>query len=386
MVIGIPRGLHTYSHYPMWQRFLYGLGLETLVSPFTTRDILAAGVRCAPSEICLPVKAYLGHVEWLRNRCDAILIPRVVCLKQDGRLRFGCPKALALPDLVRSLISPVPRILELNLDERLETARRSYLGLARLLNPDHKGGSAFEQGVREQAETDLRLRSGAPFATFWQGSDPTCGSGFPAATGTSQSAVRSPQSALKSSFVIRHSSLPNPQSAVRSPQSPVPAPRPLTPALRIGVIAHPYLLFDSILSIGLKEKLENLGAQVFTPGTVPETATFPESARTREICWYYEQELLRSAGYLLAAGRIDGLLLVSSFSCGTSAVINEVINRELNHSGIPMSTLLLDEHTAEAGLMTRLEAFVDLVKHRTKHKGLASSKSKGQSPKQRIKS
>ncbi len=337
MVIGIPRGLHAYSHYPMWRRFLSALGVETIVSPLTTRDILAAGVKHAPSEICLPVKAYLGHVEWLRDRCDAILIPRVVCLRQDGRLRFGCPKALALPDLVRSLISPLPRILELNLDARLETFKKSYLGLARLLNPDNMGKTALELGIREQAETDRRLRSGAPFATFWQSTDPTCGSGFPAATGTSQSA-------RESSFVNRNSSL------------------------HIGIIAHPYLLFDSTLSIGLKEKLENLGAQVLTPVTVPENATFPESARTREISWYYEQELLRSASYLLADGRVDGLLLVSSFSCGTSAIINEVINRELNHSGIPMSTLLLDEHTAEAGLTTRLEAFVDLVKHRARRK------------------
>jgi predicted nucleotide-binding protein (sugar kinase/HSP70/actin superfamily) len=337
MVIGIPRGLHAYSHYPTWQRFLSGLGAETLVSPLTTRDILAAGVRLAPSEICLPVKAYLGHVEWLSDRCDAILIPRVVCLKQGGRLHFGCPKALALPDLLRSLISPVPRILELNLDERLEAARKSYLGLARLLTSDHKGSLAFEQGLREQAETDRRLRSGASFDVFWQGADPKQGSGLPAATDT--------------------------------PQSRVHAPQPPAPICRIGIIAHPYLLFDSVLSIGLKEKLENLGAQVLTSVMVPESATLPAGARTREISWYYEQELLRSAGFLLVAGRVDGLLLVSSFSCGTSAVINEVINRELNHSGIPMSTILLDEHTAETGLMTRLEAFVDLVKHKAKSKG-----------------
>jgi predicted nucleotide-binding protein (sugar kinase/HSP70/actin superfamily) len=309
------------------------------VSPLTTRDILAAGVKHAPSEICLPVKTYLGHLEWLRNRCDAILIPRVVCLKQDGRLRFGCPKALALPDLVRSLISPVPRILELNLDERLETARESYLGLARLLNPDHKGSLAFEQGVREQSETDLRLRSGAPFAIFWRDAAPK------GETPDSNLETQKLRNRV-SNFELRISDL----------------------RLRVGIIAHPYLLFDSTLSIGLKEKLENLGAQVFTPVTVPETATFPESARSREICWYYEQELLRSASYLLADGRVDGLLLVSSFSCGTSAVINEVINRELNHSGIPMPTILLDEHTAEAGLMTRLEAFVDLVRHRAKYK------------------
>jgi predicted nucleotide-binding protein (sugar kinase/HSP70/actin superfamily) len=142
----------------------------------------------------------------------------------------------------------------------------------------------------------------------------------------------------------------------------------VTPALRIGVIAHPYLLFDPALSIGLLDRLVDLGAEPVVSSATPEAAEFPEPSRAREICWYYEQELLRAANYMLSASRVDGLLLVSSFSCGTSAVVNEVINRELNHSGIPMSTLLLDEHTAEAGLSTRLEAFVDLVRHRAKYK------------------
>ena len=342
MLIGIARALHTFSHYPLWQGFLSGLGVETILSPATDRKILETGVRLAPSEICLPVKACFGHVEWLRDRCDAVLVPRIVCLKQDGRPRFGCPKALALPDLVRSVVFPRPRIIELNLDEQLEPVRKSYLGLARLLTSDHRGGPALELALQRQRGMDATLRSGVPFARFWEISH--------------------------SSFVIRHSSLSDSRSTVRKPQAQSPAPRPVTPALRIGVIAHPYLLFDPTLSVGLLDRLVDLGAEPVVSSATPETAEFPEPSRAREICWYYEQELLRAANYMLSASRVDGLLLVSSFSCGTSAVVNEVINRELNHSGIPMSTLLLDEHTAEAGLSTRLEAFVDLVRHRAKYK------------------
>jgi len=349
MLLGIPRALHTYNHYPLWQGLLAGLGVGTVLSPASTREILDAGVRAAPSEICLPVKAYFGHVAWLSRRCDAVLVPRVVCLKQDSRLRFGCPKALALPDLIRSVVSPLPRVIELNLDERLEPARKSYLNLARLLTSDHRGGSEFERALQRQCEMDATLRSGAPFESFWN--------------------------TAHSSFDTRHSSLPSPRPAP-------PAPQPPIPALRIGIVAHSYLLYDPSLSIGLLDRLVGMGVEPVVPQTTPETADFPEPSRAREICWFYEQELLRAASYMLSAGRVDGLLLVSSFSCGTSAVINEVINRELNHAGTPMSTLLLDEHTAEAGLTTRLEAFVDLVRHRAR----ASSKVKGQSPNQRVKS
>ena len=212
MLIGIPRALYAYSHYPLWQGFLAELGVQTILSPTTNREILETGVRLAPSEICLPVKAYFGHVVWLRDRCDAVLIPRIVCLKQDGRLRFGCPKALALPDLCRSVISPLPKVIELNLDERIEPTRKSHLGIARILAPDRKGSPAHEQGLRRQSEKDAALISGVPFSSFWESSH--------------------------SSFVIRNSSLSGPQPAVRTPQSqPLPpGPRPRLSALESSPI------------------------------------------------------------------------------------------------------------------------------------------------------
>jgi predicted nucleotide-binding protein (sugar kinase/HSP70/actin superfamily) len=63
---------------------------------------------------------------------------------------------------------------------------------------------------------------------------------------------------------------------------------------------------------------------------------------------------------------VSGLLLVSSFACGTSAVTNELIRLMVHDSGreIPVLQLLFDEHTGEAGLATRLESFIDVIRMR----------------------
>lgn len=336
MRIGIPRALHAFNHYPLWHRFLSELGAEIVLSPPTDRQILSAGVLLAPAETCLPLKAYLGHVAWLRDKCDSIMILRLRCVKQGRKLRFGCPKAICLPDLVRATVLGLPPILELLQDEQSASSRDSFLDFGRRLDPDHKGMLALERAIADQKTTDERLRSGMPLSAIWSSDlrdSAVCPASGPA-PGNLRSALCTPASSAS--------------------------------AVRIGVIGHPYLLFDSALSLDLPDKLSGLGATVLYPAMLPEGVSFPEPTRSREISWLYEQELLGAAWYFLNNKLVDGLLLVSSFACGTSAVINEVIAREMAHAGIAMMTILLDEHTAESGIMTRLEAFVEMVRHRCK--------------------
>jgi len=361
MRIGIPRALHAFYHYPLWRGFISGLGAEVVLSPATDRDMLEAGIRLAPAETCLPLKAFLGHVAWLRERCDRVMVQRLVCIKQQGRRRFGCPKAICLPDLVKATVPDLPPVLELLQDEQLMNLRESFLDLGRYLNPDHQGPKALVQGQSAQAEFEQKLREGMSAGSIWEKWD------SPSAEGTVPG-FRSENSGT----------VPN------SPYFP-------GAELTIGVIGHRYLLFDPALSLDLPARLAALGVRVCTASDVPEGFVFPEPVASERVNWHHEHELLAAARYFLAQRgqslfseaeewdspqqspfsrsglsphRVDGLLLVSSFACGTAAVVNEIIRRELDPAGIPVMTILLDEHTAESGLSTRLEAFVDMVRHR----------------------
>jgi predicted nucleotide-binding protein (sugar kinase/HSP70/actin superfamily) len=61
---------------------------------------------------------------------------------------------------------------------------------------------------------------------------------------------------------------------------------------------------------------------------------------------------------------IQGIIFMTCFACGPDALVGELIRQQACQQNIPCMQLSLDEHTAEAGLITRLEAFTDMVKRR----------------------
>jgi predicted nucleotide-binding protein (sugar kinase/HSP70/actin superfamily) len=306
--IGICRGLDAFRYLDQWRSFLDGLGFAVRVSEPTTRRTIELGAQIAPAELCLPAKVYLGHVLELKDRVDALFLPRVVCQYSGKDLLFACPKSLALPDMTRALIPGLENSVELVLDEREESEERSYRKLAKML----------EGRSRRQDGGDRQTRNQKPDIRNQRDEKPEAASGE--------------------------------RSAVSGRD-------------RVGVVGHPYLLNDRVLSQDLLAKLGALGVEPL----VPEFALRPnvrldERFRTN---WLFEVELVDSAEAMARNG-IDGLLLASSFACGTSAVTSDVIRREVAHSrpGLPVLQVFFDEHSGEAGLFTRLESFVELLRMR----------------------
>ena len=62
---------------------------------------------------------------------------------------------------------------------------------------------------------------------------------------------------------------------------------------------------------------------------------------------------------------VDGLIYITAFGCGTDSLTAELVERTVRRrSGIPQLILNIDEHTGQAGVVTRLEAFVDMARWR----------------------
>jgi predicted nucleotide-binding protein (sugar kinase/HSP70/actin superfamily) len=66
--IGIARALYSYYHYPLFKTFFESLGTSVILSPKTNKDILKSDLECSPAEICLPVKAFLGHIAFFKEK------------------------------------------------------------------------------------------------------------------------------------------------------------------------------------------------------------------------------------------------------------------------------------------------------------------------------
>ncbi len=313
--IGICRALDAYRYLDRWRGFFAGLGFDVVVSEPTTRQTVELGAQLAPAELCLPAKVFLGHVLELKDQVDALFLPRVVCQRSGKDLLFACPKSLALPDMTRALVPGLEGSVELVLDDREESEEQAYRRLAKELEAQSKSQNLkarSQSGADEQGEG---LRAAERRQT---GEKPGAVSGKP--------------------------------SAGCHP-------------LRVGVIGHPYLLNDRVLSLDLLSKLEALGVQAVVPGFAQRPSVrLDERFRTN---WMFEVELVDTAEAMARDG-VDGLLLASSFACGTSAVTSEIIRRDVAHArpGLPVLQVFFDEHSAEAGLATRLESFVELLRMR----------------------
>ena len=149
------------------------------------------------------------------------------------------------------------------------------------------------------------------------------------------------------------------------------SPRGAEPAtgLTLGVVGHPYLLRDQYVNQGLLRRLEGLGVRLVTPEALPAGAA--EKAvqdHSGEAYWAYAPSLLGAGLCFLETKAVDGLVAAIAFGCAPDSGLAPVLGEAALEAGVPMLTLTLDEHSGEAGLMTRLEAFVDMLERKRLHR------------------
>lgn len=121
--IGIPKALTYYYYDKFWKYFFDNLDVDIIVSPDTNMDILDIGNSVAPDEMCLSLKTYLGHIDYLKDKCDYILIPRI---DNYGVSNQTCTNFLGLYDLVNNLFDV--NILDYNIVEGDELKGLTNIG------------------------------------------------------------------------------------------------------------------------------------------------------------------------------------------------------------------------------------------------------------------
>ncbi len=100
MTIGIPRGLFYYYYGDFWKCFFNKLNINYIISPSTNKEIKQLGSKYSTDEMCLSLKNYIGHVAYLSNKCDCILVPRI---DNYGYKEQTCTNFLACYDIVNNL-------------------------------------------------------------------------------------------------------------------------------------------------------------------------------------------------------------------------------------------------------------------------------------------
>ena len=109
--IGIPRALHYYYFGNIWKNYFENIDCEVIISPPTNREIINNGINYANDEMCLALKVYLGHIAYLQDKCDYILVPRIDKYDVNNQT---CTNFLAIYDIVNNLFNG--KILNYNID------------------------------------------------------------------------------------------------------------------------------------------------------------------------------------------------------------------------------------------------------------------------------
>lgn len=319
--VGIPRALLYYQYYPAWETFFETLGAEVVVSPPTNKAMLNSGISRAVADTCLPVKILLGHLISLTNDCDYIFVPAVTSL---GQKTYNCSKIIGLPNIARALVPESPIILDPEID--LEKGR--YY----LYRNIYKTGHYFTSN---------------PFKI-----------------------KRAVEAALESNFAYRRKmsdiGITPTQALNGNEDKDLDYRQGSEGSMRIAVIGHPYVLYDDYINHNLISQLQSMGAKVFVPEMVP--GYMLDVATTRlagEAHWSFENDIIGAGEYYLEQ-KVDGIVNLSVFGCGPDSMMVKFLEHRAKEVKVPFLPLSIDEHSSEGALLTRLEAFVDMVKRREK--------------------
>jgi predicted nucleotide-binding protein (sugar kinase/HSP70/actin superfamily) len=95
--------------------------------------------------------------------------------------------------------------------------------------------------------------------------------------------------------------------------------------------------------------------------------TMNRQAKTlsKSMFWYFSNRALYGALHYIESRTIDGIIHVTAFACGPDAMADRIIEMETHkRSNLPYLSLTIDEQTGEAGVRTRVEAFLDMLRYR----------------------
>lgn len=319
MKIGIPRAMSFYNNYPFFFGFFTDLGIEIVLSDKTTKKTLASGSALVVSETCLPAKVFVGHVLNLLDKgVDKIFVPSIQSVAPKI---YNCSKIRGLPDLIRNVVKRDFQMIEPTLDKS-EKNQGLYEFLKESVAPF---GITDEKRIKKASKAGWRVYNN-----------------FLVMTRSGMNYKQAMHYALQGKVFIQQETKEFPIS--------------------VALVAHGYNIYDERVSMKIFEKLNDMDVKVYSANQLTtEQMDEGVNALGQILYWANEHEMTGCAGHYLKDNKIDGIITLTAFGCGPDSLMVERITRKSRQFSKPLLNLTIDEHTGEAGFITRLEAFVDML-------------------------
>ena len=317
--IGIPRILYFHEMSPFWRAFFTELGYRVVLSDATHKELIRKGVENVVSETCFPIKVSHGHVlNLLEKGVKRVFLPSIVNLKPSHPEipnSSACPYAQSFPyavpssiDFKKSEVKMLQPILHFGFGK--EYLEKELVAFGKSL---HRGSKQVKKAL-EKAERFQAL--------FYQ-------------------------SMLNRGKKVLDQVGPNDKVMV--------------------IVGRPYNSCDSGVNLEIPRKLRDLGILSIPMDFLPLESVAP-TEEIREMYWRYGQRIL-AAGKIIKEDPRLYAVYISNFGCGPDSFISHFF-RDLS-KGKPYLQLEIDEHSADAGAITRCEAFLDSLKNVETKKSLS---------------
>ena len=362
---------HMGTIYVAWEMALKSMGVEPYVPPYTSKKTLSLGTKNSPEAICLPYKLILGNfIEAIEGGADYVSMlasPGICRLGEYGRNIAGVLEDLGyktnyvelnLYDGFRGMIEYLKQI----------TGSRNYFKIFR----------AIYLGVR----TVFALDELQNFLSYHRAREIHKGDSEKAFNKAVKK-IRQANTAKELSKALKDG-LRDISNVEIDKNADV---------IHVDLTGEIYIVNDDFSNQYMERELGAMGVQVrrsLTVSSFLKDAIIPKIFKKGET--HLERAyrlakpyLMRDIGgdalecvsdVLYAKERnVDGLIHVSPFTCMPEIMSQNIFPKMREDVNLPILSLIMDEQTGRAGYITRLEAFVDLMR-RKKNKARMTQKEK----------
>ncbi|MDT3700344.1 MAG: CoA protein activase [Thermincola sp.] len=332
------------------------LGMDVIVPPMPSKKTLTLGTQHSPEFACLPLKINMGNfIEAHELGADTILMAGGI-----GPCRFGYYAQIEreiLEDLGYNmkmvvLEPPQKHISELLVKIREVTGGKSWLDVIRAIKFAYQKAMAVDQIERQVHWVRPRELEPGRIETVFK-------------------------AALKAVDEAKNKKeLDQAAAQAASAMEQIPVDRTRKP-MRIGIVGEIYVMLEPFVNLDIEKHLGRLGVEVERSIYLSEWINdhlfmgllkIKGSKEARKHAPPYINHFVGGHGQetigstvMFAKQNYDGVIQVQPFTCMPEIVAESILPTVSRDLEIPTFSLIVDEHSGDAGVQTRLEAFVDLL-------------------------
>lgn len=337
------------------------LGGEVIIPPKTSKKTLSLGTKYSPEAICLPYKLLLGnYIEAIEHGAEAVIM-----ISSPGICRLGeYSKTIrnALEDLDYKI-----KYIDLDLYKgkfmEMMSCLKTVTGNSNLISVAKGINIAFNKiFILDNLDSTLSYYRAREYEF-----------------GESERAYNKALRWIDEASTRKELREANLLAMQEIKKTPIDNEKDI---LKVDLTGEIFMVLDSFSNQNLERELGRLGVETKRSMNLSgwvKTAMIPKFMRKEEThieraYKYAKPYLLRDIGgdaiesvsdvaYATSRG-VDGIIHISPFTCMPEIMSQNIFPKMRQDGSIPILALVLDEQTGKAGFVTRLEAFVDLMRRR----------------------